>query len=74
MALVPSSMGLNQYIVVRVTADQRNYAVFVVDPSQELQFDATGMPLEPIGANVNRTTSASTVGTNIQNALPTLGT
>ena len=74
MALVPSSMGLNQYIVVRVTADQRNYTAFVVDTSAELQFDADGLPLEPIQANANRTTSASTMGTNIQNALPTLST
>lgn len=74
MALTPSAMALNQYIVVRVTPDQKSYTAFVVDSAEELQFDATGLPLEPIQANANRTTSASTMGTNIQNALPTLGT
>ena len=74
MALTPSTMNPGQYIVVRLTADQRNYTAFVVDPAAELQFDASGLPLEPIQAQPNRTTSASTLGTNIQNALPTLST
>ena len=74
MALTPSAMGPNQYIVVRLTPDMRNYTAFVVDANSDVQFDASGMPAEPVQAVSNRTTSASTMGTNIQNALPTLST
>jgi len=64
------NMGMNQWIVVRVTPDGKNYTAWVVDPTQW----GMDLPDEPIQAIGNRTTSAATMGTNIQNALPTLGT
>ena len=69
------NMGLGQYIIVKVSADQKNYTAWVVEPSAggHLQF-ANGLPVEPLEALSNRTTSASTMGTHIQNALPTLST
>lgn len=68
------NMGVGQFIIVKLTADQRSYTAWVVDPSVtngHIQM-ANGVPVEPIEAVNNRTTSASTMGTNIQNALPTL--
>ena len=69
------NMGLGQYIIVRVTPDQKNYVAWVVEPSAggHVQF-SNGLPVPPIEALANATTSASTMGTNIQNALPTLST
>ena len=64
------SMKLHQYIIVRVTDDMKNYVAWVVDPT----LSGGPLPPEPPQGNANRTTSASTMGTNIQNALPTLGT
>ena len=64
------SMKLHQYIIVRVSDDMKSYTAWVMDPT----LSGGGMPEEPLQAIGNRTTSASTMGTNIQNALPTLGT
>ena len=74
MALTPSALLPNQYLIVRVTPDMKSYTAWAVDTNQELMFGADGLPMEPVGAVSNRTTSASTMGTNIQNALPTLST
>ena len=70
------NMGIGQFIIVTVTPDGRNYTAWVCDPAAlngHLDF-ANGLPVEPLEAVNNRTTSASTMGTNIQNALPTLAT
>ncbi len=69
------NMNASQYIIVKLTPDMKNYTAWVVDPvaGGHLQF-ANGVPVEPVEAVNNRTTSASTMGTNIQNALPTLST
>ena len=69
MALA-ANMGLHEYIIIRVTPDQKNYTAWVADPT--LQPGIAPFLNEPL--NSTRTTSASTMGTNIQNALPTLGT
>jgi len=57
-------MNLDQYIIVRVAADQKNYTYWVVNSQP--------VPLEQ--PNSVRTTSASTLGTDIQNEMPTLAT
>lgn len=74
MALTPSSMQPNQYIIVKLTPDMKNYTAWVVDSAQELVFGADGLPAEPVQAVSNRTTSSSTLGTNVGGALPTLST
>jgi hypothetical protein len=68
------SMGLGQFIVVRVTEDGKNYIAWVVDPSAVHTHFANGLPVPPRESEANKTTSASTLATNIQNALPTLAT
>lgn len=69
-------MKLNQWLIVKVTPDMKNYTYWVVDPlSAGLSSGNQGSaPIEPLNALGNRTTSASTMGTNVQNELPTLGT
>lgn len=69
-------MNLDQYLIVKVTADMKNYTYWVVDTNgQPAVFgNGGGAPLEPLNALNNRTTSKSTLGTNIQNEMPTLGT
>ena len=71
-----ASMGIGQYLIVKVTPDGKSYTAWIVDPSSGSGHgdSANGVPVEPIEALANRTTSASTMGTNIQNALPTLST
>lgn len=64
------NMKLHQYIIVRVSDDMKNYTAWVMDPT----LGGGALPPEPLQAIGNRTTSASTLATNIQNALPTLGT
>lgn len=70
------NMGIGQYIIIRVTPDGKQYSAWVVEPSSVNGHIpmANGLPVEPLEALANRTTSASTLGTNIQNALPTLST
>lgn len=67
-------MKTNQFIVVRVSADQKNYTYWVCDPTTDVQLWANGIPSEPPNALGNRTTSSSTLGTSIANEMPTLST
>jgi hypothetical protein len=46
----------------------KNYTYWVMDPLNG------NLPIEPLNALGNRTTSKSTMGTSIQNELPTLST
>ena len=68
------AMTAGQYMIVRVTSDGKNYTAWVVEPNDVQQKGADGLPVEPMQALGNRTTSASTMGTNVQGALPTLST
>lgn len=65
-----ANMLPNQYIIVRLSDDMRNYVAWIADPAQVNVLSKGGLPIEPL--NATRTTSAATMGTNIQNALPTL--
>lgn len=65
-------MQLGQYMIVRVSPDMKNYVSWVVDASRAQLYSADGLPIE--APNATRTTSKSTLGTNIQNEMPTLGT
>lgn len=67
-------MNLDQYLIVRVTEDMKNYVYWVVDTNGQPTFGANGLPIEAMNSLGNRTTSKSTLGTNIQNEMPTLGT
>lgn len=68
-------MLANQYIIVKLTADQKSYTYWVVDPNDAgIQRWANGVPAEPPNALGNRTTSSSTLGTNIGAEMPTLST
>jgi len=67
-------MNNDQYLIVRVTADQKNYTYWVVDTNGQPVRMGNGMPEETLNAIGNRTTSKSTLGTNIQNEMPTLAT
>jgi hypothetical protein len=63
-------------LIVRLTPDMKNYTYWVVDPlsAGTVQGLQAGVPIEPLNALGNRTTSKATMGTNIQNELPTLST
>ena len=65
-------MTLDQYMIVRITPDMKNYVSWVVDTNGQQMFGADGLPIE--APNATRTTSKSTLGTNVQNEMPTLGT
>jgi hypothetical protein len=67
-------MNADQYLIVRCTPDFKSYTYWVVDTNGQPQFSDNGIPSEPLNALGNRTTSKSTLGTAIQNELPTLGT
>ncbi len=69
-------MNAAQYIIIKLTPDMKNYTYWVVDSlSAAISGGAQGgLPIEPPNALGNRTTSKSTLGTNIQNELPTLST
>ncbi len=60
------AMSFGQYMIVRISADERNYSYWTVDPSQ----GGPALPNEP--PQTTRTTSASTLGTAVQNNMPTL--
>ena len=62
------AMTLGQYMIVRVTPDEKSYSYWTVDPSQ----GGPALPNEPPQAT--RTTSSSTLGTAVQNNMPTLST
>jgi hypothetical protein len=59
------SMFLDEYIIVRVTADQKRYSWWIMQGPP---------PQSDPSSQGNETTSASTLGTAIQTAMPTLGT
>jgi hypothetical protein len=59
-------------MIVRVTPDMKSYTSWVVDTNGQQIFGADGLPVEAL--NATRTTSKSTLGTNVQNEMPTLGT
>ena len=59
-------MTPNQYIVVRLTPDQKNIAWWVVDDKP--------MRRMPLRAEPNLTTSSSTMGTAVAAEMPTLST
>lgn len=61
------AMQLNQYMIVRVTPDGKNYAYWTADIAEN-----GDLPNEPL--NSTRTTSSSTLGTAVQNNMPTLST
>lgn len=62
------AMALSSYMVVRVSSDGKNYEYWTVDPTQ-------GGPRLPQSVpQATRTTSASTLGTAVQNNMPTLST
>lgn len=67
-------MGLDQYIIVRVTADQKNYTYWVQDTNGQQVRMNNGMPEEPLNAIGNRTTSSTTLKNAIGTEMPTLGT
>lgn len=67
-------MKANQFIIARLTADQKNYVYWVCDPATDIQSWANGIPSEPPNALGNRTTSSSTLGTAIATEMPTLST
>lgn len=58
-------MNLGQYLIVRVTPDGKQYEYWVVDQAP---------PVDKLSGLGNRTTSASTLATAIQNEMPTLST
>lgn len=58
-------MKLGQYLLVRVTPDGKQYEYWVVDQPP---------PIDQLNSLGNRTTSASTLATAIQNEMPTLST
>ena len=60
-------MNSDQYIIVRVTSDGKNYTWWEVERMENA-------PNEPLQALGNRTTSSSTLGTAVAAALPTLST
>lgn len=62
------AMGLGSYMIVRVAPDEKSYSYWTVDPTQS----PNNLPQEP--PNATRTTSASTLGTAVQNNMPTLST
>jgi len=63
------AMALSSYMVVRVSADGKSYEYWTVDPTQG------GPRLHPSSVpQATRTTSASTLGTAVQNNMPTLST
>jgi len=66
-------MNSNQYIIVKVTPDQKAYTYWVVEPNHHgISRWANGVPVEPLEATGNRTTSSSTLGTAIGTEMPTL--
>jgi hypothetical protein len=67
-------MNADQYLVVRCTPDFKSYTYWVVDTNGQQLFGSDGLPIEAPSSVSNRTTSKSTLGTAIQNELPTLGT
>jgi hypothetical protein len=67
-------MNASQYLIVRLTPDFKSYTYWVVEPNDHGQLTDNGVPTEPLTSIGNRTTSKSTLGTAIQNELPTLGT
>lgn len=64
-------MKQNEYIIVKVTPDSKAYTYWVVSDYREVRF-AEGQPQEPQGAEANRTTSTSTLGTAIGTEMPGL--
>jgi hypothetical protein len=62
------AMTLGQYMIVRVTPDEKSYTYWTVDPA----YGGPALPNEPPQAT--RTTSSSTLGTAVQNNMPTLST
>lgn len=67
-------MNLDQFIIIKISADMKNYTYWVQDTNGQPIRMSNGVPEEPLNAIGNRTTSKSTLGTNIQNEMPTLGT
>lgn len=67
-------MTADQFIIIRLSADQKNYTYWVQDTNGQPIRMGNGLPEEPLNALGNRTTSKSTLGTNIQNEMPTLST
>ena len=64
-------MKQNEFIIVKVAPDSKAYTYWVVSDYRELQW-GNGQPIEPQGAEANRTTSSSTLGTAIGTEMPTL--
>lgn len=62
-------MNSDSYMIVRLTPDQKQYTYWVIDGQA-----GGGLPREPLQALGNRTTVKATLGTAIQNELPTLST
>ncbi len=61
------AMELGQYMIVRISPDEKSYVYWTVDPKSGVRF-----PNEPL--NASRTTSAATLGTAVQTNMPTLST
>lgn len=65
-------METGQYIVVKVTPDQRAYTYWVVDPPVGLALHANGLPVEPPQVFPHRTVSAATLAAAIEAEMPVL--